>query len=403
MGLFTPAFNNEVNEYDKARFSISWRLLILFIFIFAFLTFAFRHSSAVAFGIYLTVFSLSVLSTIYVYFSKNYLAPYYIFSFSASALLTYSFIFLDNTLHYPDFFWIIAIILFAFIGLGKKWALFFILYHVGTIFYFFMFTLNRNLSKATLVPKDQLTGIMIEMIVGLLVISYLFYIYVKFKDFFEQELKTKNENLKTQNSLIELKNLENLTLLKEVHHRVKNNLQIVISLLRMQANEINEATAKGQFDEAIARIMTISTIHQKLYEQKNLSEIDLYNYINTLIEEINKLHDSKVKTTFHIDGKIRSLGLQSVVPLGLIINELITNSIKHQKNDQITEVHLHFRSSDDALIDFNYSDNGTWTESAEDNKIRLGIELIEILTEQMEGSVERQGTTYHFKLKNIDH
>ena len=79
MGLFTPAFNNEVNEYDKARFSIAWRLLILFIFIFAFLTFAFRHSSAVAFGIYLTVFSLSVLSTIYVYFSKNYLAPYYIF------------------------------------------------------------------------------------------------------------------------------------------------------------------------------------------------------------------------------------------------------------------------------------------------------------------------------------
>jgi two-component system, sensor histidine kinase PdtaS len=403
MGILTPVFDDSVNEYDRARFSIAWRLLFLFLFIFAFLTFAFRHSSAVAFGIYLTVFVLTVVSTLYVHFSKNYLAPYYIFSFSASALLTYSFVFLDNTLHYPDFFWIIATILFAFIGLGKKWALFFILYHVGTIFYFFMFTLNRNLSNATQVPKDQLIGIMIEMVVGLLVISYLFYIYLKFKDFFEKELKTKNENLEIKNRLIEQKNHENLTLLKEVHHRVKNNLQIVVSLLRMQSNEIDDRSSKGQFDEAIARIMTISTIHQKLYEQKNLSEIDLFNYLNSLLDEISKLHNTKIKTTLEIEGSIKSLGLRSVVPLGLIINELITNSVKHHTNDEMPEVKLHFLSTDNSMITFQYSDNGIWSENNKDQKFRFGTELIEILTEQMEGSVIRQGTAYLFKLKNLDH
>lgn len=403
MRLFTPTFDDTISEIDKARYLIAWRLLFIFMCCFAFLTFAFRHSSAVAFGIYLFVFLLTIVSILYVHFTKNWVAPYYIFSFSASFLLTYSIQYLDNTLHYPDFFWMIATILFAFIGLGKRWAVFFIVYHSAMISYFFLFTFNRNLSAAPLLSTGELFGLMIEMIIGLLIISYLLYMYLQFKDLYENQLKLQNEHLENTNKLIEIKNRENLTLVKEVHHRVKNNLQIVISLLRMQANDIDNPEAKKHFSEAVSRIMTISMIHQKLYEQKNLSEIDFQSYLESLIQEVNQLHDSQITPKITIDPSINEIGLKTIVPLGLIINELITNSIKHKPGDKNPIVELKFCYSDKTMINFEYIDNGIWKEKIEGERFNFGLELISILTEQMEGSLLREGTHFKFELKNLDH
>jgi two-component sensor histidine kinase len=205
--------------------------------------------------------------------------------------------------------------------------------------------------------------------------------------------------------MIELKNIENTTLIKEVHHRVKNNLQIVISLLRMQANDIENEESKLQFNEAIGRIMTISVIHQKLYEQKNLSEVQFENYFIQLIDEIKRLHDSNVTIEIDIEPSLKSIGLNSIVPLGLILNELITNSIKHHSlSDPQPKITISFREGKDATILFVYSDSGTWKELTEEKSNgKFGLELISVLTEQMEGTYKREDTTYLFSVKNLDH
>lgn len=405
MGILTPSYIKNINDFDKTRYAIVWRLLLLFNLIFGVLTFTFSHSSKVAFYIYLSVFLLSLITTAFVKISNKFILPYYVFAFSASFLITISFVYLDNTLHYPDFFWIIAIILFAYIGLGKRWAIFFIIYHIGTISYFFIFALNRNLEKVTPVNSTQLFGILTEIFLCLFVIFYLFYIYVRFKEFFELELTLKNENLEDKNRMIEQKNTENTTLIKEVHHRVKNNLQIVISLLRMQANDIENEESKLQFNEAIGRIMTISVIHQKLYEQKNLAEVQFENYFKQLIDEIKRLHDSKVKIEIDIEPNLTSIGLNSIVPLGLILNELITNSIKHNSlPDDQPLISISFKEGKDSSILFVYSDSGKWKEPGSDKTNgKFGLELISVLTEQMEGSFKREGTTYLFSVKNLDH
>lgn len=405
MRILTPNYIQDLNDFDKARYAIVWRLLLLFNVIFGILTFTFSHSSKFAFYIYLSVFILSIGTTFFVRQTNKFILPYYIFTFSASFVITISFIFLDNTLHYPDFFWIISIIFFAYIGLGKKWALFFIFYHAGTICYFFAFALNRNLVIVQPITPTQLFGILTEIFLCLFIIFYLFYIYVRFKEYFEIELTLKNENLEDTNKMIELKNIENTTLIKEVHHRVKNNLQIVISLLRMQANDIENEESKLQFNEAIGRIMTISVIHQKLYEQKNLSEVQFENYFIQLIDEIKRLHDSNVTIEIDIEPSLKSIGLNSIVPLGLILNELITNSIKHHSlSDPQPKITISFREGKDATILFVYSDSGTWKELTEEKSNgKFGLELISVLTEQMEGTYKREDTTYLFSVKNLDH
>jgi two-component system, sensor histidine kinase PdtaS len=404
MGIFTPRFIQNLNDFDKTRYAIVWRLLLLFNVIFGVLTFSFSHSSRIAFYIYLAVFVLSIITTVFVKLTNAFIIPYYVFAISASIIITISFVYLDNTLHYPDFFWIIAIILFAYIGLGKRWAFFFIIYHACTISYYFIFALNRNLLNFEPITKTQLFGILTEIFLSLFIIFYLFYIYVRFKEYFEIELTLKNENLKDKNRMIEQKNTENTTLVKEVHHRVKNNLQIVISLLRMQSNDIENEESKLQFNEAIGRIMTISIIHQKLYEQKNLAEVNFENYFIQLIDEIKRLHDSQVLISIDIDPHLRSVGLNSIVPLGLILNELITNSIKHNSRikDQ-TNINISFKEGKESSILFVYSDSGEWKEPDSDKSNgKFGLELISVLTEQMEGTYKREGTTYLFNVKNLD-
>ena len=404
MQLFSPHINRNLSYYDRTRFNIIWRLILLFDVIFTILCLIFFREPGIELGIYATVLTVSLITTIYVYKTRNYVVPYYIFSFTATALLTFSFIVLDYTLHYPDFFWIISVILFAFIGLGKRWALFFIIYHTGLIFYFFQFTLNRNLNNATLIPPDQLWGIMIEMLFGILVISYLLFVYVSFKEYSEKELIKMNNNLEKRNRIIESKNRENSTLLKEVHHRVKNNLQIVVSLLRMQSNELTTEDSKSQFSEAIGRVMAISLIHQKLYDEKNLSNVDYKKYIRELINEVKILHQVEIQVELHFDDSLKEIGMKSIVPLGLILNELITNSVKHiPEGSESSEIKIRLRKLESGEMELHYQDSGQWIEKLKTEKSTFGIELISVLTEQLEGTYTREGTDYLFRLKNLDH
>lgn len=185
---------------------------------------------------------------------------------------------------------------------------------------------------------------------------------------------------------------EREVLIREVHHRVKNNLQIVSSLLNLQANTINEKNADEVLKLSQSRIDTMSLIHEKLYQSEKLSDIKFSEYINNLLKHLEHSFGAEQK---HI--KITSsleevpLHIDKLVPCGLILNELVTNAMKHAFSEQERGViHVDCRPVNNNCI-LTISDNGKGLP--EEFKIEksksLGLRLVTGLVKQLKGKLEQ--------------
>ena len=123
---------------------------------------------------------------------------------------------------------------------------------------------------------------------------------------------------------------EKETLLKEIHHRVKNNLQIISSLLRLQSRQLRDQQAIALFQESQNRVQAMALIHEKLYQSSNLAQIDFQEYIKTLVQALFRSYDAhRHGVTFKCNVEPVSLALDTAIPCGLIINELVSNSLKY--------------------------------------------------------------------------
>lgn len=191
------------------------------------------------------------------------------------------------------------------------------------------------------------------------------------------------------------------TLFKEVHHRVKNNFQVISSLLNLQSFNEEETKSKRALNEAKSRIQSMSLVHEMLYRKGNLSQINFKDYCDELISSILTSYDSSDKVTYEINTTdLSDFNLDYAVPLGLIFNEAITNSIKHAFNDNNTgHLMVDLQQNDGGLVEITIADNGKGFdlnnyETAENNE-GLGIELIYILAEQINGAakIETAGGT----------
>ena len=193
-------------------------------------------------------------------------------------------------------------------------------------------------------------------------------------------------------------------MLKEIHHRVKNNLQVISSLLRLQSYEIEEEASRVHFQDAINRVSAMALIHEKMYQNENLSQIDLKNYIESLARDLVQTHARDIDIILNISSEIKELGNDSLVPVALILNELMTNSLKHAfvgKREGLIEVSI-MNDARPEYFSFIYKDGGEWKSSPKGNS--FGLELIATLTEQLDGEVSRSydnGTRYEFSLKNL--
>lgn len=205
------------------------------------------------------------------------------------------------------------------------------------------------------------------------------------------------ENIKHVNHKYSEQIHRNEILMKEIHHRVKNNLQIISSLLHLQSFETDDEKVKAHFDEAIGRIRSMALIHEKMYHNDDMSQIDLPSYLISLIKDILRSHESKKNVDFDVVSDIHRVDIKHVVPISLIFNELITNSLKHGFNNvEEAQIRLKIVLSGQQ-IKFLYSDNGQWQTPQSSNS--FGLELIGTLTEQIEGKYERtidNGTHYRF-------
>jgi len=202
------------------------------------------------------------------------------------------------------------------------------------------------------------------------------------------------------------KNLEEReVMLKEIHHRVKNNMQIISSLLSHQSRQTKDKKTIGLFSESQARVQSMMLIHENLYESKNFSNIDFAAYIKRLMEYLSSLYEVKpFDIDFQVDVKAVTLDMNMAIPCGLILNELVTNAIKYafrdlkkdKKHKKIIKVTM--RSSAGKVI-LTVSDNGAGIPAKTDfnRPVTLGLELVSTLVKQLGGKIKldrKKGTIF---------
>ena len=188
-------------------------------------------------------------------------------------------------------------------------------------------------------------------------------------------------------------------LLKEIHHRVKNNLQIISSLLSLQSENIGSGDQEKTFRDSQNRIRSMALIHEKLYQSKDISRVDFAEYVRSLTAYLSRSYVIGPGVTIVIDIEGVSLGIDMAIPCGLIINELVSNSLKYAFRDRQTgEVRIGLRRSG-TVFTLTIADNGPGLPPGVDfrDTPSLGLQLVNTLVEQLEGDIEldqSHGTTY---------
>ena len=183
--------------------------------------------------------------------------------------------------------------------------------------------------------------------------------------------------------------LEKEMLLQEIHHRVKNNLQVIVSLLGLQSQQISDSQALIVLEESRDRIKAMALIHENLYKERDSAGVNLSSYLKTLANQIVSGYSLSKNIELVYNADQVAVDLNKAMPLGLILNELLTNSLKYAYDDVsrgILEVSL-FRS--DNVIELLIRDNGRGlSEEALTNSKRLGWKLINLLVKQIDAQLE---------------
>lgn len=192
---------------------------------------------------------------------------------------------------------------------------------------------------------------------------------------------------------------EKMVLLKEIHHRVKNNLQVISSLLMLQARHIKDGTIRTILDESRNRIHSIALVHEKLYGTQDLNHIDFAGYVGSLIKDITRVYN-RPDLAFFVNMPGIFLDINMGIPCGLIINELVSNCLKHAfpENRQGT-IRIGLEKAPAGMYVLTVADDGTGFPPDLDfrNTASLGLQLINTLTAQLNGTLELftgQGTTF---------
>lgn len=226
-----------------------------------------------------------------------------------------------------------------------------------------------------------LIGVTIILIISL---SFAYYIY-RIRNKVSQILDYKNKKLEVSNSNLIKSNKEKDVLLKEIHHRVKNNLQLVISMINIQSQLYD----LDEFVELSSnRIQSMLLIHQTLYQGDSLLSIDFKNYLNLLTTTILEIFEKETLVTIEIQADNIQFNTSTTIPLGLIVNEIVSNALKHAfPNNESGKIQITITPTQENKYQLKIEDNGIGFSSDYLNKKSFGLELINLLSSQLHGSI----------------
>ena len=195
-------------------------------------------------------------------------------------------------------------------------------------------------------------------------------------------------------------------MLREIHHRVKNNLAIVISLLNLQLRNNSDPELIRIIRDIEMRIRSMALIHEHLYRSENLDRIPLASYLHSLATIITGTFSGhRINIVTSLDPT--DVSIETALPLGLIANELLTNAFKYafpQHNDGEIQVHLHKESSDDFRLTIRDNGVGLPASFSMDSEKSLGMFIVKLLVEQLDGEIaisRLNGTAFTIRFRNL--
>ncbi len=251
--------------------------------------------------------------------------------------------------------------------------------------------LELEKSRIDIMEKDKnISLVFISLVFTLLGFAGLVYAYLK---------SIKNQRLiAEQKHIIENSLVEKDSLLKEIHHRVKNNLQMVSSLLSLQTKNTRSKAAIAALEEGKSRVKAMALIHQKLYQNDDLSVIEMQGYIESLINSVQSVYKKgghNINITIDAEGV--ELDIDRAIPFGLILNELVSNSFKYAfPNDEDDgKIYIHIRKISGQEGFFEYTDNGVGLpeDTEERANSSMGIRLMNRLANQLQTNLNTDRTT----------
>jgi PAS domain S-box-containing protein len=188
---------------------------------------------------------------------------------------------------------------------------------------------------------------------------------------------------------------EKEVLLREIHHRVKNNLQVIASLLHVQAKKVEDENARRLFSESQDRIRSMAFIHERLYQSEGLSQVNFSAYLDRLTEHLYRSHGVALRdVTCELDSEDAILSVDRAIPAGLIVNELVSNALEHAFPDERDGViTVAFSTSEDHGC-LRISDNGVGVDDTDamERDQTLGLRLVKGLVRQLRGNMEINGS-----------
>lgn len=386
--VWNPNVLSEMDVIQRTQLKLSYRLCLFIAIAVALLEIdlvTYSSASVVIAGIF--VIAIAVAALIYMSVSGKYFLPAFIFNFFGVVICHLLMWAIPEQLHVFDVMWVVINIIFSFLVLGLRWGLIISTFHVIGVVTFFLVHLHDQIQLIREFTPQQEVGATLNVGVCLIIIIYLVAENIKTNNLAKSQLYNTQEELQLQYNVISKQSDDKTVMLKEIHHRVKNNLQIITSLLRLQARELESPEAIEKFKDATQRVIAMSMIHEKMYQTDTLSKLHLREYLHDLSSELVSSYQSGYQVDLQIECKVESIGLKSVVPLALILNELISNTLKYAfdsfENCAISISFTKHSESESKLI---YKDSGTWkTPTRRDS---FGLDLIDSLTDQLEGTLE---------------
>ena len=313
-----------------------------------------------------------------------------------SIILLENVYFVPNLDRFVDALWLIALSVYLVYTLNAKWGITILVFNIiALVIAVLYFPVHKGELYTMAPPIGKQIELSVNTAASTFILCYLMYKMTVFSKQSENKYIEANQKLQNQNQ-------EKTVLIQEIHHRVKNNLQVISSMLRLQAHEIQDKNTVKHFNEAVNRVSSMALIHEKMYQNENLSDINLREYLESLIKEIIRSSSFQKPVSSNFKCENINLDIENLVPLALIFNELITNTFKHAFIDsENNEINIKISQKLNGL-EINYSDNGKWKEADLSN--HFGTTLIQTFTEQLDGELLRKtdnGTEYYFKFPNI--
>lgn len=390
----------EANYKISLNFSFFLCIALIFLYITQLINFDIKRNFLILIAIF-----FSVIFYFYTLKAGKYKLPALIGSYTYALIIEAALYLIPKNPTIIEGIWMINNVFFTFRCVNKKHGYILSLLHFFSLcnYYFFFNSNNIDANVYSLLNFYDKIGISFNLLFAFLVFLFFIQQTIDINKKASQKIKLINQEIYKQFEIINKQNEEKTILLKEIHHRVKNNLQIIVSLLRLQSYQIENSETNQSFNEAINRILAISSIHEKIYQNESFNKINIEEYFEDLSREIISMYDLKRSVETNFNFEIKTIPIDPIVPMALIFNELISNSIKHfngSKNHLV--LNIEFKVIFPNKLQLNYSDNGAWVENSKKNT--LGLELIDALTKQINGKmllIKHPKTSFIFEFENV--